>query len=378
MIGNGNEQRTAGQCLFTGQTAEIWTVFSGTNYQRYLCPASGEYLVSADVVALIEKLGSIGHTQGHINCAKKVIAFGRSNPNEILLFVTAPYRQMIQQDLESTRANTNHGHNWRLVTLEEFFESAVDHSSKPTEFLQALATQVQNRRAYETFKFARKLMYLAGIVDNLEAGRILGYLHDEKLIQITNASGSNDRELREHIGRLDGWIDNAQMFITPHGWAHLKNLNSFPNTNKVFIATQFKWDKNKPFKREDATGAIVRACAKLGYEASPVTQDHHGYITDKIISQIKESRFAVCEFTYHNKGVYFEAGFARGLGRPVFHVVHKDYAKKDKDAPPDKKMHFDIEQIQYRSWKTPAELESVLYNWIESTEGRYGEKKSRE
>jgi nucleoside 2-deoxyribosyltransferase len=40
-------------------------------------------------------------------------------------------------------------------------------------------------------------------------------------------------------------------------------------------------------------------------------------ITDEIIAGIKECRFVVADLTGYRDGVYFEAGYAKGLGKPV-------------------------------------------------------------
>jgi nucleoside 2-deoxyribosyltransferase len=115
--------------------------------------------------------------------------------------------------------------------------------------------------------------------------------------------------------------------------------------------------------------AIKRACSNLGYEADVVSQGHTGNITDKIIAEIKRARFLIAELTYNNRGVYFESGFARGLGIPVFHVVREGFTSgNDKDG---KKIHFDIAQVMYRTWQTDVDLEEKLSNWIESTIGRF-------
>ena len=58
---------------------------------------------------------------------------------------------------------------------------------------------------------------------------------------------------------------------------------------------------------------------EAGYD--PVRIDHIEHINridDEIIAQINASRFVVADFTGHRGGVYFEAGYALGLGLPVF------------------------------------------------------------
>ena len=40
-------------------------------------------------------------------------------------------------------------------------------------------------------------------------------------------------------------------------------------------------------------------------------------ICDHIIAEIRRSRFLIADVTGHRAGVYFEAGYAMGLGLPV-------------------------------------------------------------
>lgn len=44
------------------------------------------------------------------------------------------------------------------------------------------------------------------------------------------------------------------------------------------------------------------------------SKEHSNKIDDEIIGEIRRSAFIVADFTGHRGGVYFEAGFAMGLG----------------------------------------------------------------
>jgi hypothetical protein len=61
-----------------------------------------------------------------------------------------------------------------------------------------------------------------------------------------------------------------------------------------------------------------------------------------MISQIRRSKFLIADFTGHRGGVYFEAGYAMGLGLPVFWTCRRD----DLD-----KLHFGIRsEVQCPPW----------------------------
>ncbi len=89
-------------------------------------------------------------------------------------------------------------------------------------------------------------------------------------------------------------------------------------------------------------------------------KEHNDKVDDLIIASIKESRFVVADFTGHRGGVYFEAGFAMGLGLPVIWSCRQDEVEK---------LHFDIRQYNCVTWTTAAELQEKLYNRIRATIG---------
>ncbi len=107
--------------------------------------------------------------------------------------------------------------------------------------------------------------------------------------------------------------------------------------------------------------AISPAISDAGYDPIRVDQvEHLGKIDDEIINQIRSSRFVVADFTGHRSGVYFEAGYALGLGIPVIWTCRKD----DLD-----KLHFDIRQYNCIDWASDEDLRKRLAHRIENTVG---------
>ena len=51
---------------------------------------------------------------------------------------------------------------------------------------------------------------------------------------------------------------------------------------------------------------------------------HNNEIPDEKVAEIRDSQFVVADFTKQRPGVYYEAGFAMGLGRPVIWCCRKD------------------------------------------------------
>ena len=118
------------------------------------------------------------------------------------------------------------------------------------------------------------------------------------------------------------------------------------------------------------------AIANAGYEPYLVRNDkyHSDRIDNRIVAAIRRSRFVVADFTsgtgtdeHGNKvriargGVYFEAGFAEGLGIPVIYTCHKDSIEY---------LHFDTRQIHHLVWETPEDLANLLQDRIEGQLGQ--------
>jgi len=127
---------------------------------------------------------------------------------------------------------------------------------------------------------------------------------------------------------------------------------------KAFVAMWFHGDLKSVYQE-----GIEPAIEKTGY--SPIRLDLEEYsssIIDRILSEIKESRFIVADFTGHRNGVYFEAGFAKGLGLDVIWTCRKDQMDH---------LHFDLKGFNVIDWHNEKDLEERLINRIRAVVG-YG------
>lgn len=80
-------------------------------------------------------------------------------------------------------------------------------------------------------------------------------------------------------------------------------------------------------------------------------------ICDKIQVDIKKSRIVIADVTENNSGVYYEAGFAQGLGIPVIWTCRKDKISE---------VHFDTRQYNHILWESKEELYEKLKVRIKS------------
>lgn len=140
--------------------------------------------------------------------------------------------------------------------------------------------------------------------------------------------------------------------ITAKGWDEIQILQtSSIVSTQGFVAMWF--DKSqKSIYREGMAPAISDA----GYKPFRVDDDSHNQRIDlRILNEIKRSRFLVADVTGHRQGVYYEAGYAEGLGIPVIWSVQKSDLKK---------AHFDTRQFRHIEWETAEDLKKQLFDTI--------------
>lgn len=112
------------------------------------------------------------------------------------------------------------------------------------------------------------------------------------------------------------------------------------------------------------TNAIEPAIKDAGYDPKRIDgHQHNNRIDDEIIAMLRRSKFVVADFTGQRGGVYFEAGFALGLGLQVIWTC-KNTELKD--------VHFDNRQYNFVVWEEDKldDFKVALQNRIEATIGR--------
>jgi nucleoside 2-deoxyribosyltransferase len=150
------------------------------------------------------------------------------------------------------------------------------------------------------------------------------------------------------------------------------------NSKQAFVAMWFNEDMRSVFNNY-----ISKAISDTGYEPFIIDmKEHNDDICDNIIAEVRNSRFVIADFTGHRGGVYFEAGFAYGLGIPVIWTCHKDWFDSESTEeievklngqkqtiinPVMRKVHFDIEHYNFIVWEHGEELEKRLKNRILAT-----------
>lgn len=165
-------------------------------------------------------------------------------------------------------------------------------------------------------------------------------------------------EIREYLretGVIKMRTENSGPVLTIEGWKKSETLREInKNSKAVFVAMCFDKDLKEIFDN-----AIVPACQECGFEAFRVdSAEHNEKICDKIIADIKSSKFVIADFTRQKHGVYFEAGFAQGLGLRVIWACKK--AEVDS-------LNFDTRQYNHILWGDCEDLKKQLIDRIKAT-----------
>lgn len=144
--------------------------------------------------------------------------------------------------------------------------------------------------------------------------------------------------------------------IKARGWDRISKLNSVEViSNQAFVAmwfdksTEVFYDKGfKPAVEYDKKTTCMRIDKS----------EHNNKICDQIVVEIRKCKYLIADFTGNRGGVYFEAGFAMGLGKPVIWTVHKAHLKQ---------VHFDTRQYNHICYTDELDLFEQLKNRIGAT-----------
>ncbi|TKH76458.1 hypothetical protein FC686_18265 [Bacillus cereus] len=172
-----------------------------------------------------------------------------------------------------------------------------------------------------------------------EMGYIIKQLKQDELIEVQKSTDSP-----------------IYITVTVKGWNRIAELEKgrAVDTKQVFVAMWFDSEMNSVYKN-----AIATAVKEAGYDPVRIDKiEHNNKIDDEIIAKIKQSKFVIADFTGHRGGVYFEAGYAMGLGKPVIWTCRENDLSN---------LHFDTRQYSHIVWKDEMELKELLLNRIRAT-----------
>jgi hypothetical protein len=210
--------------------------------------------------------------------------------------------------------------------------------SNGIERLLKLPTPSYDERKRKLLDFLQKQSTTLGLELQLDSAML------QRLLSACWCTDDNEISFLITSAAADALVElGAGLRLTAKGYDYLSQLNKNPDSQIGFCAMWFDDSVNRLWDN-----AIEPAMKNAGYEPLRIDKkDHANRIDDEIFADIRRSRFIVADFTHGDSGVrggvYFEAGFAQGLGLPVIWTCREDMLSGNK-------LHFDIRQYNFLGW----------------------------
>jgi hypothetical protein len=139
------------------------------------------------------------------------------------------------------------------------------------------------------------------------------------------------------------------------GWQRAEELRSTAQSSSkmAFVAMWFHDSMDIAW-----TGGLQPGIRDAGFEPYRIKEDIHSERIDaRLIAAIRSCRFLVADASGERTAVYYEAGFAEGLGKLVIWTCQKEELAK---------VSFDTRQYRHIVWTEPADLRRQLADTIKA------------
>jgi nucleoside 2-deoxyribosyltransferase len=293
---------------------------------------------------------------------------GQSNQPDVWSFIcrTCGIFRITQEllDFLNVSASRKETHLYKLTyEYRNASEELMQPAQAPVQTIPDAKVILQNSDPTVEAKQKRLLSILARASTYPGQTVYLDHAVDYPLLYAKN---SDEAEFFIKALSDQGLIENSQYTldakgstckVTTTGWLEVEKIKqSGKDSADAFIAMWFSEE------RAEHHVAIATAIRNTGY--SPIRIDrieHVNKIDDEIIARIRRSRFLVADFTGQRNGIYFEAGFMLGLGRPVIWACEKSDLSN---------VHFDTRQYNTIDYLDTNDLRQRLENRIEAIIGK--------
>ena len=226
----------------------------------------------------------------------------------------------------------------------------------------------RNKRPLPAHERAERLLrYVASLAGTVSDVVGIGFYPREFPNACAWSESTDWNEIKYFINYLEemGWIERVTDIapipienafrVTVAGYGQIAELETNVDSSQVFVAMWFD-----PKMDDACDKGIMPAIEDAGYKPLRIDRKPDvNKIDDEIIAEIRRSKFIVADFTQGEDGargaVYFEAGFASGLGLRVLYTCRKDKVNE---------LAFDTRQHTHILWETPEDLRISLKNHI--------------
>ncbi|MDR2707589.1 MAG: nucleoside 2-deoxyribosyltransferase [Nitrososphaerota archaeon] len=263
----------------------------------------------------------------------------------------------------------NNAYLWQNEANNHYFIGSQEAYNKLLkEYPNAKLVTEEDIQAWYPKKFNEKINCILLLLDQLSnyTGDKIQLSYEQMcsmffvkrdIIKNTQSALNRFEHITKQVSFISGYMETQEFIrvllftglgleiaIKPEGLKRIDELQKNQSIRKqVFVAMSF--DKNMSEVRE----AIRKGIVQEGYVPRFMDEiEHNKQIVPEMLYEIKQSNFVVAEFTGHNNGVYYEAGYAAGLGKEVIHVCNKGMFKKTG--------HFDIQQKDTILWEKSEDI----------------------
>ena len=253
-----------------------------------------------------------------------------------------------------------------------------------------LAEEIQSLPVYQ--RADRLLRFLAGA--SASVGNIAEFRSNYPQEFLDGALAWSESTKTEEVEYLanylkrEGWISTGRQLqanlrdiydkglhlwrVEVPGYRRIEEIETNIDSSQCFVAMWFDDSMNEVY--ENGINPAIKAA---GFSPLRIDQEEFvGKIDDRIIAEIRRSRFVVADFTHkeadirdgvcheteegHRRlgargGVYYEAGFAEGIGLDVIPTCRSDMIDD---------VHFDTRQLNHIVWSDVDELRERLESRI--------------
>lgn len=162
---------------------------------------------------------------------------------------------------------------------------------------------------------------------------------------------------------INGFIHTSSLYedskfksiinITYKGRVFVESLGKITEvSNKVFMAFCFTDEMKESFEETTKLAVADASDGKLIAVRVSTSGTHTDIkIDDALITMLKSSKVVIADFTGQRQAVYYEAGYAMGMGIPVIWTCREDEVNK---------LSFDTRQYPHILWKDKGDLYQQL------------------
>lgn len=308
----GNVDHNFKQCILCDSPSDY--IYNGADITMCICtcPVCGEFYIARD---FLFSHYSVKHTlnQRHILSG---ICRNTFDQGGMFSLHSRTYNQVIDT-----------GGNYTGLIIPQ----------SPDEMIQLILHYYVNRLKYpnDRYNFNINSDYsLFFCHDTLEFRSYLTYLTESGFISLSRVKVGDD--------------EKDAIRISVKGWQFVFDTRKrLPDSDLCFVAMRI--DSNDTELETLFDDAIVPAILEAGYRphridrAAAVAPRNEEKVDDRIIADIKKAAFMVADFTGQRQCVYYEAGFAKGLGMQVIRCCKQDDVSN---------LHFDTRNLPHIIWET--------------------------